>query len=181
MTLLNSLARTTIRPQHAATFSSSPSSTILDGPLVVYRFLGTLVDTATRKKSRNNPHGVFWFGSSVYEVLRDDFREAALSGERIRNPAQTILKGVREGLAVTYEWNTLDLIIRMTIPRGDTVSAWTGLTAWQLEWLSKPQGRTLSGGFVQYVIYDVASMPTSVLKQYTLQTIWREFSQGLPR
>ena len=180
MTLLNGPARPAIDPSDAATFAGIPSPVMLTGPLRLYRFLGTLVDATSNKKRRNNPLGAFWFGRTVYDVLRDEFREAALSGERIRNPARTILRSVREGLAVTYEWNTFDSLAEMTIPTGDTVAAWTGLTSWQIEWRSKPQGRTLEGGFVQYVIYDVGRMPSGIVTQYSVQSLWREFSRALP-
>lgn len=179
MAALNASGRTAPDPRDTVTFSGAPMPIGLSGPVSLYRLLGTWRDRTTGKKARNNPMGTFWFGKTVIDILREDFRDAALSGERVRRPGESIMKGIREGLAVSYEWNTFDSVVEMVIPRGASIEAWSGVTEWQLEYQSKPSGRLLEGGLVQYLVYDVAKV-SNLLKQRPLTQIWAHFSRELP-
>ncbi len=179
MAALNASARTAPDSRDVTTFSGAPTRIHLDGPVSIFRLLGTWKDMKTGKKARSNPLGTFWFSQSVIDVLREDFIDAAFSGDA-RVPAQSLIRNVREGLAVSYEWNTFDSLIEMAIPAGATVDAWSGVTEWQLEYQAKPTGRLLSGGLAQYLVYDAAKVPANLLRQKSLTQLWSQFSKQMP-
>lgn len=179
MAALNATGRVAPDPRDVTTFSGAPSPVSVDGPASIFRLLGTWKDLTTGRKARNNPYGAFWFSRSVIDVLREDFIDANYAGDA-RAPAQSLIRNVREGLAVSYEWNTFDTLIELTIPPGATIEAWSGLTEWQLEYQSRPTGRLLSGGLVQYLVYDVARVPADLLRQKSLGQLWAQFSREMP-
>ena len=179
MAALNATGRVAPEPRDLTTFSGAPLPLSLDGPASIFRLLGTWKDLTTGQKARSNPFGAFWFSRSVIDVLREDFIDANYSGDA-RPPGQSLIRNVREGLAVSYEWNSFDTLIEMAIPAGASIEAWSGLTEWQLEYQSKPTGRLLSGGLVQYLVYDVARVPSAMLKQKPLGQLWAQFSRQMP-
>lgn len=182
MTLLNAGSRRSLTAEERASFSGDPVWGPVSGPRSLYRLLGTWRDTKTGRKGRNNPRGVFWVSAAVVQILRAellDQLEFELSGQRARPGHANPLHFIRDGLAVSVEWNSFDSLIELPLGPGQSVGAWSGVTEWQLAYQAKPGGPTLSGGFVQYVVPGLEALPESAFRRYSLTTVWEMLSRNL--
>ncbi len=182
MALLNAGQRRALNADELASFSGTPVTVTVAGPKVLYRLLGTWRDSRTGKKGRNNPMGVFWFERSVVDLLKEEFldhMEFELAGQRPRPGTSHVTAMIRDGLAVSQEWNSFDSLIEMRLDKGDQVEAWSGVTEWQVAYQTKPDGRILAGGFVQYVVHGVHTIPQTVFRRRSLVQIFEGFSANL--
>lgn len=164
---LNSTGRKQPDAADIPTFAAFPAFQQLTGPLRIYRF--------------GSETGKWWYEESLIEEMKSDFYEGTLGGGRMRNPADSILGNPRTGLAVSQEWNKFVWLCTMKLRPQDAVECWAGPTAPQPEWQNKPDGRILHGGLTQYLIYDVAMIPSQQITRTPVAALWREFSRTVSR
>ena len=120
--------------------------------------------------------------SAVAQILRAellDQMEFELSGHRPRAGHFHPMNFIRDGLAVSEEWNSFESIIELPLRQGQSVGVWSGVTDWQLAYQSKPGGRILSGGFVQYVVPGMEKLPDTAFRRYSLTTVWEMLSRNI--
>lgn len=180
MPLLNPPGNRALKTEHRDTFSGIPVPVRYHGRRTFYRLLGNFINKETGETQRNDQYGVSWFSKSVVDQLRDDFIEYSLLDPRPTGPLQPFLASIRNDLAVSYEWNSFDSLVELTVPEHDWIRAWAGLTKWQLEFQRRPDGRLLDGSFIQYVIYDVRSIPAKLINKMPLQHFFRTWSRQVP-
>jgi hypothetical protein len=180
--MLNAGSRREMSADEKASFSGDAVWGPITGPRSIYRFLGTKRDIKTGKKSRNYPRGAFWVSAAVVQILRTellDQMEFELAGQRPRPGHSSPLNFIRDGLAVSEEWNSFDSLIQLPLRQGQSLGAWSGVTEWQLAYQAKPGGPQLSGGFVQYVVPGMEALPESAFRRYSLTTVWEMLSRNI--
>jgi hypothetical protein len=161
MAKLNGVGRTSIDPSDLATFDGPPKYTLIQGPARLYRF--------------GKPRGKWWFGSSLLDVLKEDFCESVYGGgPRQKDEDGTLF--ARHALAVSREWNKFANISILTLGAGESLDCFVGPASPQPEWQNKKDGPVLSGGLLQYVIYEISMVPLRNFSEMTTVALWRKWS-----
>lgn len=177
MALLNAGAVDAVKAEdleaNLQTFSSAPELTIFSGPLSLFRIVG--VQLRGGKKERTFPSGRFWTDQSLIEQLEEDFVASAYSGGE-GDADRSSLIGVRDDLAISYEWNSMDSVAELRIPEGSSLEGFVGPADRQPERLAALDGRHLSGGATQYLIYGVDKLGHLITVR-PFGTIWRNASR----
>lgn len=142
-------------------FSGNVTRVAVPGPRQLYRLWGAYIEggpeTGSAKAKKNEPLGVWWFDSMFFWNILDNVTEHA--GKTDVN--RVIKRLIREAAAVSFDWNSFASIYVLTIPNGQSVNAWSGVTKEQPFFSSKAMqgeneaGNVLSGGLVQFFIPDI--------------------------
>jgi hypothetical protein len=161
MATLNGVGRTAIEPGDLSTFDEPPKYTLIQGPARLYRF--------------GRPTGKWWFDSSLMDIMKADFYESVYGeGPWQKNEDATSFE--RSALAVSREWNKLARISILALNTGENIDCFVGPTSPQPEWRKKRGGPILTGGFTQYVIYEISIVPSRNFSETTTVGLWRKWS-----
>ena len=167
MPSLNATGRSGPDPADVPTFMRRPTAQVASGPLTLYRF--------------GSESGRWWYGQSLIDTLKADFVDQNYGGERPRSGFGDITLPMRDGLAVSHEWNAFTWLCTLTLQARQAIDCWVGETSPQPQWQSKPDGRILHGGLTQYLIYDVVKLPPGLVRKQPTSQLWREWSRNLGR
>jgi hypothetical protein len=160
-----------LTPEQEASFDGTPRFIKVNGPLSLLRLIGEQEGRSDADYKMSSPVGVFWFNSRFFWNIIEEVTNNAVDKRNADYVNSLVRMLVREKTAVSQNWNTLSLIVTLSLPQGQTLEAWVGRIKPQP--LNQPgsvragvygPGPTLPGRGFQYIIENNALKTT--LKPY---------------
>ena len=162
MAILNASGRIAPDPADLPTFTGTPVRQLLTAR-TMYRFAGSRTLRPGSSASPNPHLGKWWFDARALDEIAEDLLEAVHDGTREQQ--RNVLAGPRTGLAVKQSWSNFAWFCKLTIKAGEQIECWSGPAAPQQDHGSGFWEGLLPGGWTQYLIYDLHTVPSTMIQR----------------